>query len=130
MVYRCMQPPCLNLIRCCSSFADVINAVLYIMLQIYMICLKKQTGQSPRRLVAYLLIPSSSWYNLLPRVNESSKCPRTQTSLLVLLTRNVLKLVLLIDSILNTILKERKGTLFIKVPSCSSAGALIGDTVN
>ena len=32
MVYRCMQPPCLNLILCSSSFVDVINAVLYPML--------------------------------------------------------------------------------------------------
>ena len=32
MVYRCMQPPCLNLILCSSSFADVINAVIYTML--------------------------------------------------------------------------------------------------
>ena len=32
MVYRCMQPPCLNLILCGSSFVDVINAVLYPML--------------------------------------------------------------------------------------------------
>ena len=32
MVYRCMQPPCLNLILCSSSFADVINAVVYPML--------------------------------------------------------------------------------------------------
>lgn len=29
MVYRCMQPPCLNLVLCSSSFIDVINTVLY-----------------------------------------------------------------------------------------------------
>ena len=32
MVYWCVQPPCLNLILCSSSFADVINVVLYPML--------------------------------------------------------------------------------------------------
>ena len=44
------------------------------------ICLKKQTGQSPRRLVAYLLICCIIIF--VARVKESSKHLRTQTSLL------------------------------------------------
>ena len=53
MVYRCMQPPCLNLIRCSSSF-DL---------------LEKKSCLSPHSL-----------YNLVPRIKESSKRLSTQTS--------------------------------------------------
>ena len=46
---------------------------------IYTICLKKQTGQSLKK-ISYL--PTHPLYNMLPRVKDSSKYLRTQTSLL------------------------------------------------
>ena len=46
----------------------------------YTICLKKkQTGQISKRISC---LPTHPLYNLLPRVEESSKRLRTQTSLL------------------------------------------------
>ena len=89
MVYRCMQPPCLNLILCTSSFADVVNAVIYPMLQIYTICLKKQTGQSPRRLVAYLLIRCII---CRPELKNLQNVWELKQTYYPVLTRNALKL--------------------------------------
>ena len=79
IVYRCMHPPCLNFILCSSSFADVINAVLYPMLQPIYHFLEK-TDKSISKKISCL--PTYPPYNLLPRVKKSSKRLRTQTSLL------------------------------------------------
>ena len=74
MVYRCMQPPCLNLVLCSSSFADVINAVLNPM-RIDICDLLEKTDKSISKRISCL--PTHPLYNLLPRVKESSKRLRT-----------------------------------------------------
>ena len=62
--------------------------------------LKKQTSESPRRLVVYLLIS-----NIIccPEVKNRQNV-RTQSAFFPVLTRSILKLVLLIDCILNILL--------------------------
>ena len=101
IVYRCMHPPCLNFILCSSSFADVINAVLYPMLQIYIIFLKKQTSQSPRRLVAYLLIRRII---CCPELKNLQNVSELKQAYYLVLIPNFLKLALLIDYTSNILL--------------------------
>ena len=78
MVYRCTQPPCLNLILRSRSLADVINA-FFISYAIDIYDLLEKTDSSISKKISCL--PTHRLCNLLPRVRESSKRLRTQISL-------------------------------------------------
>ena len=77
-VYASSEPELYTVQR--SSFADVINAVLYPMLYIDIYHFLEKTDKSISKKMSCL--PTYPPYNLLPRVKKSSKRLRTQTSLL------------------------------------------------